>query len=63
MHHPGVSLHSVRGRPIHGLIVDPGASSALMGTETLRGFASDVLDPAGIKVQVEQSDASFIGID
>ena len=28
-------MHVVRGQPRHGLIVDPGAASALMGTETL----------------------------
>ena len=39
------SYHMVNGKKIHGLLVDPGASSGLVGTETFREFLSSVMVP------------------
>ena len=52
-------FHSVRGTSRHGLIVDPGAASALMGTETLRTFLED----QNLKVTMEPSCSTFTGVD
>eukprot|EP00435_Cladocopium_sp_Y103_P061079 s1483_g22.t1 len=39
------SYHMVNGKKVHGLLVDPGASSGLMGTETLRELLSSGMVP------------------
>ena len=43
-------FHQVRGRRIRGLLVDPGASSGLIGSETLRDLlASGMVPPNKVK--------------
>ena len=58
MHH-----HVVRGEVRHGLIVDPGAASALMGTETLRSFLQESVDLRRLPITIEPSNATFTGVD
>ena len=41
------NFHLVRGRPVHGMLVDTGAARAIMGTDTLRHYIQDVLKPQG----------------
>ena len=40
--------HTIRGEKRHGLIVDPGASSGLMGTDTLLDYITDVINDWGL---------------
>ena len=37
----------MKGKKLHGLIVDPGAASGLMGVDTLQEYFDDVLWPLG----------------
>ena len=60
---PHPTMHLVRGEQRHGLIVDPGASAPLMGTETLRAFHDEVLQPLGHDVSFFPTDATFVGVD
>ena len=41
------SYHSVAGKPLFGLIWDPGASEALSGTQTILEYSQSILSPAG----------------
>ena len=54
----------VRGTKLYGLLVDPGASRGLIGSETLREIRRNVLRPAGKDhlVQWTTSSATFSGI-
>ena len=56
-------MHLVRGKQRHGLIVDPGASAPLMGTETLRAFHEEVLQPSGKDIDYFPTDSTFVGVD
>ena len=38
---------SIRGRRVFGVLIDPGASSGLIGSATLKSLATEVLKPAG----------------
>ena len=49
---PMPTMHVVRGEQRHGLIIDPGASAALMGTETLRAFQEQTLQPLGRNIEL-----------
>ena len=54
----------MKGVTRYGFVVDPGAASALTGTETLRKYYENVLLPRGYKpLNVHQSGATFTGID
>ena len=55
----------VRGLNVHGVLVDPGASSALMGTDTLLQFSEQVLQPRnfGHTIAPSQVVVFFQGID
>jgi len=55
---------SVRGVHRHGLIVDPGAASGLMGVDTAGEFIQEVLDPRGLATNIEtrRSTATVTGI-
>ena len=57
--------HEVRGRRRYGLIVDPGASKGLMGTETLREYVTAVLKPHQLasSIVVQESSTTFSGIN
>ena len=56
-------MHTIRGEHRHGIIIDPGAASALMGTETLRRYLQMVLQPKGIRWTTGATDKVFTGID
>ena len=58
-----LQMHSVRGKSMHGLIVDSGASSGLMGTDTFRKYLQEVLQPAGKTVKFEPTSNTFTGVD
>ena len=60
---PTHMMHTVNGVPVHGLIVDPGASAGLMGIDTLRLFLQETLDPLGLSVTIVPSSATFTGVD
>ena len=49
---PSSAFHSVRGRTMHGWLIDTGAAQALMGTDTLSKFCTEVLSPQGLHVDV-----------
>ena len=53
----------VRGKKRFGLLVDPGAANALMGTDTFREYYETVLKPQGLKISMELSQSTFAGID
>ena len=57
------SYHAVQGRKRHGLIVDPGAASGIIGTDTLLEYQQEVLHYTNHKVAVRPSHAQFTGID
>ena len=59
------SFHMIRGEKRIGLIVDPGASKALIGTHTLVQHMELGLNPRGLKVRTlpAKSGATFTGID
>ena len=48
---------------MHGLIVDPGASAPLMGTDTLKDYINDCLEPSGREVSFKSTTKTFVGID
>eukprot|EP00959_Pyramimonas_sp_CCMP1952_P454650 9470231-Pyramimonas_sp.AAC.1 len=57
-------MHVVQGVGRLGLLVDTGASSALMGTDTLRIFLDKVVEPVGIENEVSfgPSTSMFTGV-
>ena len=55
------NFHLVRGRPVHGVLIDSGAAKALMGTETLRQYVGEVLKPNSRSISTRPSDSSFTG--
>ena len=42
-----LSYHMVKGKNCRGLLVDPGASAGLIGSETLRNIMDHCLQPRG----------------
>ena len=58
------TMHVVRGVERLGLLVDTGASSALMGTDTLRVFLDKVVEPMGAMSEVSfgPSSSVFTGV-
>ena len=61
---PFGTMHVVQGKERLGLLVDTGASSALMGTDTLRIFLDKVVEPMGAMDEVSfgPSNAMFTGV-
>ena len=57
------SMFMVKGKHHHGLIVDPGAASALSGSETLRRYWHEILEPQGVKLVFEGTQQVFTGVD
>ena len=58
-------FHTVQGKKVYGLIVDPGAAAPLCGTQTLLEYAKHILEPHGLnfsRVQNEGPAHSFTGI-
>eukprot|EP00959_Pyramimonas_sp_CCMP1952_P230956 4828314-Pyramimonas_sp.AAC.1 len=58
----GAVYITIRGKPCLGIIVDPGASDGLLGTETLREWVQHIYGPRGMKYQCGKSEASCTGI-
>ena len=58
------TMHVVRGEDRLGLLVDTGASSALMGTDTLRKHLEHIVEPMGAMdaVTYGPSNATFTGV-
>ena len=55
--------HVVRGRQVHGLIVDQGAATGVAGTDTVSRFVEEVLKKQGLTHTTKASKGSFSGID
>ena len=54
----------VRGQKRRGLIIDPGAASGLIGTETLRDLIDNCVKPFGLEVAIEEDVTTPVsGID
>ena len=56
------NYHLVRGTNRYGLIVDPGAANSLIGSQTLNDFYTNVLQPRGLHIKSQKSQATFSGI-
>ena len=56
-------MFSVKGRHVHGVIVDGGAATGLSGTDTILRYQEEVLWPAGLDISVAPSTATFTGVD
>ena len=56
---------SVRGRERHGLLIDPGAATGLIGSDTLKAYIDNVLKPLGRENDVvfTSSTSLLTGID
>ena len=57
-----LNFHLVRGRPMHGMLVDTGAAKAIMGTDTMKEYITDILSKYGKVIEVKPSDSRFTGI-
>ena len=57
------TMMSVKGVHRIGLIVDPGASDGLMGTDTMIQHQSECLWPRGLDIKVRPSSLQFSGIE
>ena len=53
----------MRGKPVHGLVVDPGAASGLMGTDTMREYITDHLQYTDMALSLFPSNNTFSGIN
>ena len=58
-----LSYHVVRGERRLGLVIDPGASKGLAGTETLREICAKLVWPKGLRLENKPSTAKLSGID
>ena len=56
-------MFTIKGRHVHGLIVDGGAATALSGTETVRHYYEDILQPQGQVLKIRKSRSTFTGVD
>jgi len=56
-------FHTVKGRHLHGLIVDPGACDGIIGTHTLSRYAQDRLWPKNLDISTRPSVGTFSGIN
>ncbi|CAE8722833.1 unnamed protein product, partial [Polarella glacialis] len=54
--------HSVRGVKRHGLLVDPGAASGLIGSDTLKEFRDEILLPLGVDIICRPTTHNVSGI-
>eukprot|EP00959_Pyramimonas_sp_CCMP1952_P094651 1979904-Pyramimonas_sp.AAC.1 len=58
-----ILMTSVRGRQRLGLIVDPGASKGLGGTDAVREICDHLLWPKGQDITLKNSHSKLSGID
>ncbi len=56
------AYHNVRGTKRYGLLVDPGAASGIIGSDTLREYVDNILVPNNMDYKIEPSAAVFKGI-
>ncbi len=54
--------HSVRGVKRHGLLIDPGAASGLIGSDTLKEYRDAILLPQGIDIICRPTTQNVSGI-
>ncbi|CAE8612218.1 unnamed protein product, partial [Polarella glacialis] len=54
--------HSVRGVKRHGLLIDPGAASGLIGSDTLKEFRDEILLPLGVDIICRPTTQNVSGI-
>ena len=47
---------------MHGMLVDAGAAKAIMGTDTMKEYITDILSKYGKVIEVKPSDSRFTGI-
>ena len=47
---------------MHGMLVDTGAAKAIMGTDTMKEYITDILSKYGKVIEVKPSDSRFTGI-
>ena len=57
------AYHAVKGKLRIGLIVDPGASVGIMGTDTLLEHCEGAVRPAGMDIEISDSHTILTGID
>ncbi|CAK0791575.1 unnamed protein product, partial [Prorocentrum cordatum] len=55
------SYHSIKGTKRFGLLYDPGASSGIIGTDTVREYQQEIL--GGAEIESRPTRAQFTGID
>eukprot|EP00959_Pyramimonas_sp_CCMP1952_P098110 2050830-Pyramimonas_sp.AAC.2 len=51
-----------RGCPMHGMIVDTGAAKAIMGTDTMKEYITDIFSRYGKVIKINPSESRFTGI-
>ncbi|CAE8626795.1 unnamed protein product [Polarella glacialis] len=54
--------HSVRGVKRHGLLIDPGAASGLIGSDTLKEYRDEILLPQGVDIICRPTTQNVSGI-
>ncbi|CAE8606470.1 unnamed protein product, partial [Polarella glacialis] len=54
--------HSVRGVKRHGLLIDPGAASGLIGSDTLKEFRDEILLPHGVDIICRPTTQNVSGV-
>ncbi|CAE8737965.1 unnamed protein product, partial [Polarella glacialis] len=54
--------HSVRGVKRHGLLIDPGAASGLIGSDTLKEYRDEILLPHGVDIICRPTTQNVSGI-
>ncbi|CAK0817055.1 unnamed protein product, partial [Prorocentrum cordatum] len=61
VHEVNTSYHSIKGTKRFGLLYDPGASSGIIGTDTVREYQQEIL--GGAEIESRPTRAQFTGID
>ena len=45
-------FHFVKGKKMHGILIDPGAAKGLVGSDTLHEIIENVLKPSGMHLSL-----------
>ena len=61
--HAQAFMHTVKGVPRHGVLIDPGAARGLIGTQTRKEFDEQVLQYTDYTIQYRKSYATLSGIE
>lgn len=56
-------MHTIKGIPRHGLLVDPGAARGLIGIDTRKRHEDETLSHTGLEVTRRKSHATLSGIE